>query len=92
MLAVARSHSEGDRFFAPVAGVLVGLLLLLRFDAVLVMAAVAGGLTLGVFAGEKPRWGLVLGFLAIAIPAVPYLAGPMKAYVFYPLTFISNMY
>ncbi len=91
VLAVARSHSEEDAFFAPVAGVLVGLLLLLRFDAVLVIAAVTGGLTLGVFAGVRPRAGLVVGFLAIAVPAVFYLAGPMKAYVWYPLDFISNM-
>ena len=35
LLANARAHVDGDRFFAPVAGVLLGLLLFLRFDAVL---------------------------------------------------------
>ncbi len=91
VLAFARSHSEGDRFFAPVAGVLVGLLLFLRFDAVLVVAAVAAGLTLGIFAGVRPRPGLIAGFLAVAVPAAFYLAGPLKAYVWYPLDFIRNM-
>src|SRR5204863_551593 len=35
LLANARAHVDGDRFFAPVAGVLLGLLLFLRFVAVL---------------------------------------------------------
>ena len=35
LLAFSRSHIEDDRFFAPVAGVLLGLLLFMRFDAVL---------------------------------------------------------
>lgn len=91
VLALARSHAEGDRFFAPVAGVLMGLLLFLRFDAVLVVAAVAGGLTLAIFAGVRPRPGLVVGFAALAVPATFYLAGPLRAYVWYPLDFIRNM-
>ncbi len=91
VLALARSHLEGDKFFAPVAGVLVGLLLFLRFDAVLVVAAVAGGLTLGIFAGVRPRLGSIAGFFAVAVPAAFYLAGPMEAYVWYPLDFIRNM-
>ena len=91
VLATARSHADADRFFAPVAGVLVGLLLLLRFDAVLLAAAVAVGLTLGAFAGVRPRLGVAWGFLAVAVPAAFYLAGPLKAYVWYPLDFIRNM-
>ena len=91
VLALARSHSEGDEFFAPIAGVLIGLLLFLRFDAVLVVAAVAGGLTLGVFTGVRLRPGLLLGFLAVAVPASFYLVGPLRAYVWYPLDFIRNM-
>lgn len=91
VLALSRSHVDGTRFFAPVAGVLVGLLLLLRFDAVLVIAAVAGGLTLGLFAGQRLRWGTVVGWLAVSIPTAFYLAGPLVAYMDRPLTFIDNM-
>lgn len=91
VLALARSHAGGDRFFAPIAGVLVGLLLLLRFDAVLVVAAVAGGLTLGAFAGQRPRWSFVLACLAVALPATLYLLGPLEAYMSLPLGFIKNM-
>ena len=50
LLAHARAHVDGDRFFAPVAGVLLGLLLFLRFDAVLGIAAVLGALALLVLA------------------------------------------
>ena len=32
-----------------------------------------------------------MGFLTVAVPGVFYLAGPMKAYMFYPITFIGNM-
>ncbi len=39
LLAHARAHVDGDGFFAPVAGALLGLLLFLRFDAVLGIAA-----------------------------------------------------
>ena len=40
LLANARAHVDDDRFFAPVAGLLLGLLLFLRFDAVV---AIGGG-------------------------------------------------
>ena len=55
LLANARAHVDGDRFFAPVAGVLLGLLLFLRFDAVLGIAGIAGGLALSAFDGRRPR-------------------------------------
>ena len=47
LLAHARAHVDGDGFFAPVAGTLLGLLLFLRFDAVLGIAAVLAALALG---------------------------------------------
>ena len=43
LLANARAHVDGDRFFAPVAALLLGLLLFLRFDAVLGVAGVLAG-------------------------------------------------
>ena len=52
LLAHARAHVDGDRFFAPVAGALLGLLLFLRFDAVLGIAGVLAALALGVLAGR----------------------------------------
>ena len=74
LLAHARAHVDGDRFFAPVAGALLGLLLFLRFDAVLGIAAVLAALALGVLAGRaRVR---VSFFVAFAVTAA--LAGRLS--------------
>ncbi len=46
LLALARAHQDDDAFFAPVAGVLLGLLPFARFDGVLAVGLAAGGLAL----------------------------------------------
>ena len=76
LLANARAHVDGDRFFAPVAATLLGLLLFLRFDAVLGIAGVLAGLVLGVFNGQRPRAAFVAIFTALggarrAVPVRP---------------------
>jgi hypothetical protein len=91
LLANARAHVDGDRFFAPVAGALLGLLLFLRFDAVLGIAGVAGGLALGVLDGRRPRVSFVAAFAVVAAIASSYLLGPMRAYAFLPIVFLSNL-
>jgi hypothetical protein len=53
MLAFSRSHIEDDRFFAPVAGVVLGLLLFVRFDAGLAWAGV--GLAVILLPSQR-RW------------------------------------
>ena len=73
LLANARAHVDGDRFFAPVAGALLGLLLFLRFDAVLGVAGVGVGLLLGVFAGQRPRPSLFVALAAFTLPAIAFL-------------------
>ena len=91
LLANARAHVDGDRFFAPVAGLLLGLLLFLRFDTVLGIAGVAGGLALGVLGGQRPRTSFVVTFAIVAAIASSYLLGPMRAYAFLPIAFLSNL-
>lgn len=91
LLANARAHVDGDRFFAPVAGALLGLLLFLRFDSVLGIAGVAAGLVFGVFAGQRPRALFSATFAVIAALAAFYLVGPMRAYTFLPILFLSNL-
>jgi hypothetical protein len=91
LLANARAHVDDDRFFAPVAGALLGLLLFLRIDAVLGIAGVMAGLALGVLAGGRVR---VLFLVALAITsafAVVYLMGPMRAYSDLPIIFFNNL-
>lgn len=91
LLANARAHVDRDRFFAPVAGLLLALLLFLRFDAVLAIAAVAVALALAAFDGQRPRLSFAAVFAGVAALASAYLLGPMRAYANLPIVFLSNL-
>ena len=91
LLANARAHVDGDGFFAPVAGALLGLLLFLRFDVVLGILGVAVGLVLGVLNGRRARWSFLLVFAVVATAATAYLLGPMRAYASAPILFFRTL-
>ena len=80
LLANARAHTDGDRFFAPVAGALLGLLLFLRLDAVLGLAGVAAAGLLGALSRQAPRRSFWLAFAVPAMLALPYYFGAMRPY------------
>ena len=88
LIASARAHVDGDRFFAPVAGTLLGLLLFLRIDAVVGIGAVIAGLGLGYAVGQRVYWTFWPPLAAAAALAVWYYADPMRAYVEVPLAFM----
>ena len=91
LLANARAHVDNDPFFAPVAGTLLALLLFLRFDAVVAVAAVVASLALGFVAGQRVRWTFWAPLAAGCALCVWYLLGPMREYFELPLIFISNL-
>ena len=94
LLANARAHFDDDAFFAPVAGLLLGLLLFLRFDAVLGIAGTGAGLVLAVVARASrpaPRLSFLLTFATVGALAAVYLLGPMRAYAYLPIVFLSNL-
>ena len=91
LLASARAHIDGDTFFAPIAGLLLGLLLFLRFDAVLGVAGVMAGLALTVVTGGRVRWSFLAVLAATVILAGMYMVGPMRAYAYLPIVFVSNL-
>lgn len=91
LLANARAHYDGDRFFAPVAAVLLGLLLFLRFDTVLGIAGLFAGLVLAALNGQRPRLTFAAIFAAVAGLAAVYLLGPMRWYAYLPIVFLSNL-
>ena len=91
LLANARAHLDDDAFFAPVAGVLLGLLLFLRFDAVLGIAGVVGGLALTALAGRRVRWSFFATLAASSVLAAAYMLGPMRAYAYLPIVFVSHL-
>jgi hypothetical protein len=91
ILASARAHVDEDRFFAPVSAVLLGLLLFLRFDAVLGIAAVGAGLILLILRGSWPRASFVVTLGAIAMLALAYMLGPLRAYAHLPMVWLTNL-
>jgi hypothetical protein len=91
LLANARAHVDGDPFFSPVAGGLLGLLLFLRFDAVVAVAAVICGLVLGLVAGQKVRWTFAAPLAVAGALCMWYLLGPMREYVDMPILFLSHL-
>jgi hypothetical protein len=91
LLANARAHVDDDPFFAPVAGAFLALLLFLRFDAVVAVAAVIASLALGFIAGQRVRWTFVAPLAAGCALCLWYLLGPMREYFELPLVFISNL-
>lgn len=94
LLANARAHFEPsgtDRFFALIAGSLFGLLLFLRFDAVLAIGAVVMANLLAGIRGRRMSF-VFAGALAVTLTlGVVYLLGPMRAYATYPIDFVRNL-
>lgn len=91
LLANARAHVDGDRFFAVIGAVLLGLLLFLRHDSVIAVAAVVAGIALGVFAGQKPRPAFFAVLALLGTIAAAYLFGPMLHYMFLPIMFATKI-
>jgi hypothetical protein len=91
LLADARAHVDDDRFFAPVAGFLLGLLLFLRYDSLLGIAGVLGGLALSSLIGRRVRWSFLATLAVCAALAAIYMLGPMRAYVALPILFLGKL-
>ncbi|MBL8141373.1 MAG: glycosyltransferase family 39 protein [Acidobacteria bacterium] len=90
ILATTRALTDGDRAFGALAGWLLVLLLFLRFDAVIGVAAIVTAITLAHTQGH--RIGAAFWLVLVAGIALwwPYLTGPMAGYAQYPLLFTRN--
>jgi hypothetical protein len=91
LLALARATVDGDRFFGPVAGALLGLLMFLRVDAVLALGAVGAAVALGLFSGRRPRAGFYLAVGVTLALAALYLGTLMRAYLWLPIVFTQHL-
>jgi hypothetical protein len=92
LLAFARAHQDEDDFFAPVAGVLAGLLLFLRIDALLGLASLAAALVaMYVGQGRRPRVWFLMPLAVLGAVAAWYLFGPMRAYMGFPIVYLRNL-
>jgi len=91
LLATARAHADDDPFFAPVAGTLLGLLLFLRYDAIVAVGATLGALALAYVAGQRVRWTFAAPLAAAAALCAWYLSGPLREYAHLPRVFLSHL-
>ena len=91
LLANARAHVDGDVFFAPVAAGLLILLMFLRYDTVLAIAAVVGANVLVSLRGQRIHWSFLAVLGAGALLAILYYMGPMRAYAYLPTQFVLNL-
>ena len=91
MLANARAHVDGDGFFAPVAGLLLGLLLFLRVDVLIPLAGVLTALALSAVTGARIRWTFFVPLTAAAALLVPYAMGPLREYFARPVAFAGHL-
>ncbi len=91
LLAGARAHVDGDRFFGPIMAVLVLQLLFLRYDAVLALGAMGASLVLGFLVRRRLPWSGILILGAGLILWWMYLTERMAPYSTYPLRFIDNL-
>lgn len=91
LLAYARAHVDGLSFFSPIAGGILGLLLFLRLDAGLAIAAVGGVGLLGLVTRQAPR---VSFWISLAVPsllAAVYMLGPMRPHWHRYEVFLVNL-
>ena len=81
LLALARSQQDGVRGLGLVGGALMGLMLFLKIDTVLMIAAVLAAIVLAAIADRRPiPRGFVVGLIVVGIPAWRYLATTMWPY------------
>jgi len=90
LLAAARSLVDGDRFFAPIAGALLGLMLFARFDAALVIAGVVAAVALAPLVQRRMGFLFWATLLPLVGLAVYYFATLLKPYGTYPLGFVRH--
>jgi hypothetical protein len=90
LLGLARVFQDDDRFFAPVAAVLLGVMMFARFDSLILIGSVSAGLLLLVADGKRLGWSFMLLLAAFLAAAAAYFGGPLRAYVAIPLMQIGG--
>jgi len=92
VLAFTRAHQDDDPFFGPVAGLLSGLLIFIRIDALL---GIVGILAAGVLSWSVERRRLRTGFVVtigvVGAAGCLYLIGPMRSYITLPEVYLGHL-
>jgi hypothetical protein len=90
VLAALRARDGGGHFFAVTAGALLGLTLLLRYEILIAMAAVAAVAVLAPASRQRFGWRFTTALAVSGGIGLWYLLDPMRAYSSYPLGFIRD--
>jgi hypothetical protein len=90
LLAFTRQAEWGGLFFGTLAGTLASTLLFLRYDAILVIGALAATAALLPVIKQRAGAGFWVGLLTVGLLGFWYLLGPMSAYMQYPAAFMRN--
>jgi hypothetical protein len=90
ILAFARAAEGSRTFFGPVAGGLLGLMMFLRYDVVLAVAAFAASAAVLPVSGRRVGAWFAAVLVATSTIGLWYLANPMIAYAAYPLGFTRD--
>ena len=85
LLALARAYRDDDRFFAPVAAVLLGSLMFVRLDSLVILGVVGAALLLVVADGKKLGLAFLAPLAVLLAAAAAYFAGPLRAYSAIPI-------
>ncbi len=91
LLAHARAHVDEDRFFAPLAGTILGLGIFAHLAGTFVAVAVGCATLLGRFAGQRWLWSFVLPLAAAVLLYITYLFTVLLPYAAQPLGFIRGL-
>ena len=91
LLANARAQIDDDDFFAPVAALLLGGLLFLRFDAILAVVGLLSGAVLGLVARRRMSWRLIAPLGAFMAVWWFYLNHWMTPYAAYPIGYLQRL-
>ena len=81
ILAAAHAFRDDDPFFIPVAAVLLGSMVFVRFDAVVLLSVACGALLLLAADGRTLGASFLLPLLGLLVAAAVYYETLMKAYV-----------
>ena len=89
VLACARAHADGDRFFSPVAAVLLGLSLFAHILGVVVVGAAGLAVLVGRADGQRLRASFAAPLIAVTALAAAYYATVLAHYL--PLWFLARL-
>lgn len=90
LLAASHARDGGRRWFAVAAGALLGVSLLLGYEILLAMMAFAAAGVLAPVSRRKLGTSFAIALFLSSLAGFWYLGDTMRAYVAYPIGFVSN--